>query len=281
MSGLGPLSRRWLRTGGVLLAVLLLGGWSGTVCRDVAWRAVDFFPGDLAEQVRLNHKRYDAGIRRGLELPPAWRVGSPGHLREALRHQALVCHDGLRKPEPLADLVEQLGTLAVLVCDANDPLAVADSDPREPRYAMGWLRYGESVRGRVRIVYYGQEPVLLDQGDLDAFIGQVLARSRELYPFVGDEFFRTGTLRSWTAIDDRSVAFGVAGISLSHAMTDLANLATWIWVEGGGARPTPLPTPVGHKGPTVTVILGGGLPDRDRPKAGQPALPPAHLRIPR
>ncbi len=249
--------------------------------RTVAWRAVGFFPSDLGRQVRLHHRRYDAGIRAGLALPPSWRVGPPGNLEKALRSQALRCRDGLLRPEPLADLVEQLGTLAVLVCDANDPLAVSDADPREPRYAAPWLRYGRSVAGRVRLVYYGQDPALLDRGDLDRFVRDTLARSSRLYPFVGEEFFRTGTLRSWREIDDRSVAFGVTGVALSHAMTDLANLAAWVWVEGGGARPTPLPTPTGHLGPTVTVVLGGGLPERNRPKSGEPALPPARLRIPR
>jgi len=281
VTGPGLKGSPWLRGGLMVLATLLLGGWDGRVVQDVAWRAVAFFPQDLARQVRRHHRRYDAGIQVGLQLPPSWRVGSPGHLGEALRRQALACRDGLRRPEPLADLVEQLGTLAVLVCDANDPVSVTDADPREPRYAGGWLRYGRSALGRARIVYYGQDALLLDRRDLDDFIAGMFDRSRGLYPFVGDEFFRAGSLRSWREIDDRSVAFGVVGISLSHAMTDLANLATWVWIEGGGARPTPLPTPVGHRGPTVTVVLGGGLPERNRPQNGAPALPPARLRIPR
>ncbi len=269
------------RLAGVALVVLATAAWDGPVVRAVAWRAVAFFPGDLARQVRRHHRRYEAGIEAGLRLPPAWRAGPPGRLEQALERQADSCRRSLLKPEPLARLVERLGTLAVLVCDANDPLAVADADPAEVRYAPGWQRYGRSVLGRVRLVYYGQDRLLLEGHDLDGFVGGIFRRSRELYPFVGEEFLRGGALRSWREIDDRSVAFGVAGVSLSHAMTDLANLATWVWVSGGGARPTPRPTPTGHLGPTITVVLEGGLPERNRPGRGAPALPPSRIRIPR
>ncbi len=263
------------------MVVLLAAGWDGPVVREVAWRAVEFFPGDLARQVRRHHKRYEAGIQAGFRLPPAWRAGPPGRLPAALEHQANSCRESLLKPEPLARLVERLGTLAVLVCDANDPLAVADGDPAEAGYAPGWQRYGRSVLGRVRLVYYGQDSLLLERDALDGFVNGIFERSRQLYPFVGEEFLRGGALRNWREIDDRSVAFGVAGVSLSHAMTDLANLATWVWVSGGGARPTPRPTPTGHRGPTITVLLEGGLPERDRPKRGAPAIPPSRIRIPR
>jgi len=259
---------------------LLSGGWSGTTIRQVAWRAVDFFPPDLAHQVRRNHRRYDAGIRRGLGAPPAWRAGDPGSLRAALLDQATRCHDDLLRPIPLDDLVEELGVLAVRVLDANDPLAVAHGDPREPSYAAAYQQYTDAVRDRLRLVYYGPDLELNGGGGLDAAVRAILARSRTLYPFVGDEFFRGGELRDWRAFDDRSVAFGVAAVSLSRAMSDLANLGRWIWRSGGGLVPSPPPTPTGHVGPTITVMLGGGFPERDKPSAGQPALPRRSLSLP-
>ncbi len=182
---------------------------------------------------------------------------------------------------PLEDLVEEIGVLAVYVLDANDPLAAAHSDPREPQYSGGYQRYVNTILYRVRLVYYGQDRGLVRDARVQETVGGMLDRSRGLYPFVGSEFFRTGTLQDWRKFDDLSVAFGVAGISLSRGLTDLANFAAFIWRGGGGLVPTPVPTPKGHVGPTVTVRLGGGFEDqRRRSESAAPALPPKDIKLP-
>jgi hypothetical protein len=241
---------------------------------------VEFFPGDLQRQVRLHHKRYDAGIQRGLQAPPSWRATTPGSLTMALEDQVRVCATGLRQPVPLADLVEEIGVLAVRVLDAADPLAVSHEDPREPSYAGAYQAYVDSVRPRVRLVFYGQDEALIYQRAVSSAVSGAVQRGRALYPYVGQEFFRTGELRDWRNIDDRSVAFGVAAISLSRGLTDLANFASYVWYYGGGQVPTPRPTPLGHVGPTVTLSLDGGFPDRDRPTRGAPAMPKGSLVLP-
>lgn len=267
--------RRAAALGLVLVAGALSVGWSERTIRYVAWSAVEFYPADLARQVRRHHRRFDAGITRGLQSPPAWRAAHPGRLEEALVATARHCAAQLKAPIPLDDLVEELGVLAVLALDANDPLAVGHSDPREPRYAHAYQRYVDSVLGKVRLVYYGSDEVLFEGPGLDAAIDRTLARSRELYPHVGAEFYRTGVLRDWRVLDDRSIAFGVAGVSLARGLTDSANLASWVWAQGGGRIPTPRPTPVGHVGETVILAprLGGGFADQRRSsETGRPAL---------
>jgi hypothetical protein len=107
-----------------------------------------------------------------------------------------------------------------------------------------------------------------------------MIRSRELYPYVGEEFYRTGRLRDWRDFDDRSVAFGVAAIALSRGLTDVANFTSYIWHYGGGRVPTPRPTPEGHVGPTVTLTLERGFEDRERRDRGEPAMPPSRLVLP-
>jgi len=272
------------RRNGLLLGLLAAAasiGWSGATARHVAWTAVDFFPPDFARQVRKYHKRFDAGISRGLAAPPTWRAGPPGSLPQALDAQVRRCAADLRQPVPLEDLVEQVGVLAVLVLDANDPLAVVHDDEREAEYSAAYRSYVDSILDRVRLVYYGQDRRLLQTGALDSTIEAALARSGSLYPFVGEEFYRTGELRNWRTLDDRSVTFGVAGVSLSRALTDLANLVALVWHNGGGQVPTPLPTPLGHVGPTITKArLGGGFPERDEPSRGAPAMPKSTINLP-
>lgn len=280
---IGGLGRRRDRRGGAVIAILAAAaciGWSGPTIRHAAWTAVDFFPPDFARQVRRHHKRYDAGIRRGLAVPPAWRAGPPGSLPQALESQVLRCASDLRKPVPLADLVEEVGILAVLVLDANDPLAVAHGDPREPGYTAAYQSYVDSILDRLRLVYYGQDEGLIVGGAVTATVDSALARSDALYPFVGQEFYRTGALRDWQSLDDRSVAFGVAAVSLSRGLTDLANFTSFVWRHGGGQVPTPRPTPLGHVGPTVTRTLSGGFPNRAGSGNGAPAMPPTKIQLP-
>lgn len=273
-------SRQLIRIASVLCLASLCVGWSAETIRHVAWSSVDFFPDDLRRHVRRHQRRFDAGIQRGLESPPSWRAAAPGSLGEALEYQARHCAEALRRPIPLDDLVEELGVLAVRVLDASDPLAVAHDDPREPGYASAYQAYVDSVRVRLRLVYYGQDSDLVLGRNLSAAVSGTIERSRSLYPRVGDEFFRTGALRDWRSFDDRSVAFGVAAISLSRGLTDLANFASYVWRSGGGSIPTPRPTPLGHMGPTVTLTLQGGFPDRERPTAGAPAMPRSSLVLP-
>lgn len=271
------------RRGGLVLALfaaLASIGWGGATVRHVAWTAVDFFPPDFARQVRKYHKRFDAGISRGLGAPPAWRAGPPGSLRQALDAQIRRCATDLRKPVPLQDLVEEVGVLAVLVLDANDPLAVVHDDDREAEYSSAYRSYVDSILDRVRLVYYGQDRALITSGAIEPTVAAALARSDALYPFVGEEFYRGGRLRDWHTLDDRSVTFGVAGVSLSRALTDLANLVAFVWHQGGGQVPTPVPTPLGHVGPTITRTLDGGFPERDGPARGAPAMPKSSISLP-
>jgi hypothetical protein len=272
--------RRPLRVTLVALAAMVSIGWSGTTTRWVAWTAVGFFPPDLKRQVRAHEHRFEAGIQRGLSAPPAWRAASPGKLEIALESQVIHCATALRRPVPLAELVEELGVLAVRVLDANDPLAASHDDALEPTYAGMYQAYVDSVRPRLRLVYYGQDRQLIDGGRINGSIGAILERSRGLYPFLGAEFYRTGSLRGWQELDDRSVAFGVAGVSLSRGLTDLANFAAYIWRAGGGMVPTPRPTPTGHVGPTVTLTLEGGFPERDQPGRGESVMPQKKLILP-
>lgn len=277
MTRVAPHRRRTVMA--VLVASLCIG-WSPSTVSHVAWTAVDFFPPDLARQVRLHHDRFDAGIRRGLQSPPAWRAGPPGKLPQALDAQVRSCAADLRKPVPLADLVEEIGVLAVRVLDANDPLAVVHDDPRETAYSAAYQGYVDSILDRIRLVYYGQNHDLIMNGALEATIEETLGRSGALYPFVGQEFYRTGELRDWRSLDDRSVTFGVAGVALSRALTDLVNFSAFVWRQGGGQVPTPRPTPFGHVGPTITRTLEGGFPERNGSGKGEPAMPDAGIRLP-
>jgi len=272
-----------IRVSALIVLALLNLGWSSETLSRVAWTSVSFLPPDLATEIRENHRRFDAGIRKGYEAPKDWRMGPPGHLHEALVQTALSCRKDLRKPIPLETLVEELGLLSVLTLQANDPLAVADGDPREAGYSSSYQRYVAGILDRARLVYYGWNPILnRGKAGVSSLADAAFARSREYYPLIGQEFYRTGSLRNWRDFDDRSIAFGVAGVSLSRGMTDFINLCRWIWMSGGGLVPTPRPTPVGHRGPVIVPApkLENGFEDLKKGSRGAPAMPKTQLSLP-
>jgi hypothetical protein len=257
-----PRPRRW-SVPLVVIAAHLCIGWSGPTVHHVAWTAVDFFPSDLARQVRRHDDRFNAGIRRGLAAPPAWRAGPPGSLPRALEAQVRSCAADLRKPVPLADLVEEIGVLAVLVLDVNDPLAAIHDDPREASYAAAYQSYVNSVLGKLRLVYYGQNYDLIYKGAVTATIESAFGRSGSLYPFIGEEFYRTGELRDWRVLDDRSVTFGVAGVSLSRQYRGLRLAPGW------GAGPDSETDASRSRGSDDYPLPGGRFPEAGGAGAGR------------
>ena len=58
------------------------------------------------------------------------------------------------------------------------------------------------------------------------------------------------------------------------------NLARYVWIQGGGLVPTPVPTPDGHVGPTLTLGLDGGFPDRNTRDSGAPVMKGGELVLP-
>jgi hypothetical protein len=100
--------------------------------------------------------------------------------------------------------------LAHLVADANTPPADAD-----------FARYFESRVKKFPTVFYGPEPQLR----LGVFLDRTLARTAAFKPLIAEEYTRGNS----STFDDHSTAFGIASVCYSHAVTDTANLFTYIW----------------------------------------------------
>ena len=76
---------------------------------------------------------------------------------------------------------------------------------------------------------------------LSALIGQTKDRNTDLYPLIGREYRRVGTVDGVRLFDDKSTAFGVGSIAFSHAVSDLAAIYRYVWLESGGADRRVLP----------------------------------------
>ncbi len=239
------LRRRWLarRLASLLVlagAVAPLAGWGPATQVAIARTAARLAPPGLAGQLERRADRFREGV-----LAP-FQEGAPerhyrnrdgGALDAAIADEVARAIATLRRPASFDDVVYRLGRVSHFVADANNPLNAAGDDAAEGRYFADWLRYADSARPRFVPVFYLGEPSVGNERGLRFLVLRALQRGRALYPLVGEEYRRIDFGSGAAGFDDRSTAFGIAAVSYSHAISDVARVLHYVWLAGGGGDP--------------------------------------------
>jgi hypothetical protein len=234
----GPLPALLL---GSLLGALAspAGAWTPETQLTIAREAARLAPADLARQIGKRQGAYEAGVLRPFDDTDPDRhrknADGTGELDRAVREEVEATVAAIRSHRPFDEIVRRLGAVAHYVADANNPLAASNEDAEAGRYFADYLRYAESALPRFPLVFYGVEPGLERERDVSPLIAQALRRGRELYPLIGLEYRKLDFASGIGVFDDRSTAFGVASVSFSHAVTDVAQVLRYIWLRAGGA----------------------------------------------
>jgi hypothetical protein len=230
--------------------------------RAIAEEGARLAPPDLARQIERRREQYLAGVVEPFrdERSARHTAAPSGVLDRVVVEEANRAVEAIRSHRPFDDVVRQLGVVAHFVADANYPLNTAAAEAREPDFFADFARYVETAEPRLPLVFYGVIPGLDGRRDVAPLMALTLARGRRLQPLVGREYRRIGFASGVGRFDDRSTAFGVASLSFSHAVTDVARVFRWIWLEAGGADPRE------------------ALPDRGGPLVRLPRLPPPEQR---
>lgn len=217
----------------------------------IAENALAIAPTDLRRQIHKHLDRYRRGSVDAFQNSDATshyknRNGT-GSLDRWILDETDRAIAAIRSHRPFRDVVYQLGVLAHYVADANNPLSTDESDPREGRYSVDYLSYVEGVQERFAVVFYGDGRDLDGPDALSPLVSRTLARSRVLYPWIAREYLRVGGPPGSAKFDDKSVAFAVGSLALSHAVSDVGAVLRYVWIEAGGADPRTLP---------VTTVTG-------------------------
>lgn len=215
------------------------GAWTPGTQVTIGREAARLAPADLRRQLAKHKKVFEEGITAPFrDTDPtrhAKNADGSGQLDRVIEAEVKKAIDAIRGHQPFAAVVYQLGVVSHFVADANNPLATSSSDREEGRYFADFLRYAESSEPRLPVVFYGVER-RLDRGrDLSPLIAATLQRGRGFYPLVGREYRRIGFASGSAGFDDRSTAFGVVSLALSHAVTDVTQALRHIWLKAGGA----------------------------------------------
>jgi hypothetical protein len=223
------------------LAVLLLflpvtaSAWTRASDERIAAKAATLAPPDLRLVINRFESDYKLGIARaqaeeGSETHHYFVLSRSGKLRERIEAETAKTIAMIRNREPMARVIERLGTIAHLVSDLNNPFHIANDDPRLSPAHDDFEQYFERRMARFPTVFYGLDA----RPDVTTIVDRAIARTQHFYPLMSSEYFPAGDARTSSDFDDRSTAFGVASVCYSHAVTDLVNLYYYVWREAGG-----------------------------------------------
>ena len=200
--------------------------WTRVSDQQIAQMSAELAPPDL----RLLIQRFPREYARGLDRAFADAGEIHGtNLRQSTERETRKIVAMIRTNQPMSAVVEQLGILAHLVGDANNPFNVRSTTDLEPS-RTDFEGYFERALPKFPTVFYGLE----HRFQLGMYLDQAFARTAHFTPLMGEEYFRFGERRTSIEFDDRSTAFGVASLCYSHAVSDAVNLYYYIWREAGG-----------------------------------------------
>src|SRR5437773_8004801 len=146
----------------------------------------------------------------------------------------------LARRAPFGSVTYEMGVLSHLVADVEFPLSASDADPREPLYRDAYSRYIERMLDRIPFVLDRDAPPALEKDDIQGFVMDIARRAGRNYALIGPAFKDDGTPKSPSALDERSVPFGIASLSYSHSTSDIAWIWRHLWVSiNGDMRGTP------------------------------------------
>lgn len=217
-------------------------GWSPSTHVEIARQAATISPPDLLGQIKRHEKAFSAGLASSLSGRSHTDGGD--QLLSRVRGGAGAIVNTIETHRPFREIVRELGRMAAYVAEANNPLKHSADDPREVRYRRDYENYVASAVPRFEVVFYGDGRDLRTEADLTRLLTKTRRRGVELYPLLGLEYARIGTIDGVRLFDDKSTAFGVGSIAFSHAVSDLAAIYRYIWLKAGGADQRELPITV-------------------------------------
>jgi hypothetical protein len=213
--------------------------WSPRAQREIAVRAVALMPPGLREILKININSLAEGA-----VAPFGFNDPENHFQHANGEYGTAAAKAEQEAEKLTRLIEsgadldavasQFGIVAHYVADVNQPLHTSDADPKEALY---YAEFNKLIDGRLKefpVVFYGYTLPLQKTLSIQEFLLRSAERANRFYFLIGDAFLRKGgKVRPASSFDMRSIPFGIASISYSHAISDVANVWLLAWKRAG------------------------------------------------
>jgi hypothetical protein len=208
--------------------------WSVDAESRIARKAAALAPPDLRMLLEKYESEYLRGVREAAEDSTESRhrervATRKGPIRTEADARVAAALHAVRTRRPMRELAYELGFIAHVIADANNPLRVG-SNELGAAIETDFEAYFQRKVSRFPTVFYG----LRESHDVGTVLAHAVARSRRFNALLDEEYHRGGRVWSSAEFDDRSTAFGIASVSYSRAVSDLVNVFYSVWKEAGG-----------------------------------------------
>ena len=272
----------WRAFSAALLLLLASGGggrdaaaFTPRTRAEITGNAITLMPDSLERQLRRHAERL---YRGALEHEPGQPV--PGvepldvdHAAGRLAGTVDAAVRALDAHEPMATVAERFGAIARAVQDLCMATHLGPFDPRHEQFHAEYARYIESKTNRIRPVFSGFANPHLARGDVEGFARGLAERVRQDYPFILQSYFPQGRQRLPQDFDERSVAFAVASLEYSLAVTATARAWLYAWQQAHGDMEGAAPVGKGPAGSPFSIPPRSADPPRDDAQVQQETPP--------
>lgn len=245
----------WRAFSAAVLLLLALGGggrdaaaFTPRTRAEITGNAITLMPDSLQRQLRRHAERlYRAALEREPGQPaPGTEPLDVDHAAGRLEKTVDAAVRALDAQEPMSAVAARFGAIARAAQDLCMATHLGPFDPRHEQFHSEYARYIESKTPRIRPVFHGFADPHLARGDVEGFARALAERARHDYPFILQSYFPEGRDRLPQDFDERSVAFAVASLEYSLAVTATARAWLYAWQQAHGDMEGAAPV---HKGP--------------------------------
>jgi hypothetical protein len=138
------------------------------------------------------------------------------------------------QPGRLNLAIYAMGSAAHFVGDVNFPLNAGDGKGGDPLYYASYEAFVEKMLGRFPVVLDRRASPEIEANRLEDFGLAAARRASRFIPPIRNAYTPDGKPRSAEAFDERSLPFGVASLSYSQSVNDIARVWISIWRQAGG-----------------------------------------------
>jgi hypothetical protein len=262
-----------------LLWVLATGSswaWTDAARRRMADDAMKMTPPSLnvlLERYRtdLIHGMLDPSKEEGSEEHRQRISGGYGKAADLLAARARQAIKIIGQPGRLKLAIYAMGTTAHFVADVNFPLNTGEGGAGDPVYYAPYEAYVEKMLRFFPVVLDKTPSEELAHNRLEDFGLAAARRAARFIPPIRSAYTPQGRPRSAAAFDERSLPFGVASLSYSQSVNDIARVWIYIWGQAGGeVEGIPFPQSPGEKPEHPSKVKERG---KKQPATGAPERP--------
>ena len=219
----------------VFLLLLLHGAqaaaWETPTARAMGRQALRLMPQSLQSLISVHQPQLFEQLELAAADADRLVAQDPALAAGRISTAGLELQRQLQQRASFAEVAIRLGQIAALVLAVNDPTHYAATDAAGRSFFLGQV---ETHRDQFPFVFDGHGAPELKAKDVSHYMAVSARRARFYAERLEGSFFTPLRQGREVRFDPRSIPFGVASVTYSHAISDLVRIWFYYWKAGGG-----------------------------------------------